>query len=813
MDLRDIRDLVASLFIMLNQKMFILFRVEFLVAVVTVLFLAMFVMDVFRRHFHNTVMKAIFSLFDAVSDTILIYLMGAMQAAPFMNELFPVWALVLVIFRQSVGFIYGYGVLDPRGRRFTELAQLWLGCSSELISEHMRDPSKWRPEDCNPVTMEGYRYLVFGERSSEIQKPQHDPSSLEADNNIHETAEQKDLSLAFALSRLLRCRFEDVKLQENIRCRINRKLVKLRIVEEDPKRAFGIMESQLAFVNDYFNTRYPMVFWSGLHTLVLSLLQSVVTVGFVIWLSVDIRRVYRPPRGELVHLVKGVNVDMIITWAFMFLVMFKEIWEMVTYFLSDWTRLLLMCRYASRENDELGRDICMERLILSLFRFKINAKMWHGHLDQYIFLQSYKDRPKFWNLIHYVTTGLIAKRDDGAKLGRAIDVPQCVQPAILEKLSALLDVLAKPGSQDHSEPPTDPHGYSEKPVNTDGSRLPKLLTTLLCGDRFKRYGWACFDLPTSSHIILVWHIATNLCEMALAKEQGVDLGKPGILRSFMSYKPYLINVDELKESNPGFMCSLLSRFTGCLSKSHGKLTEELRKRYIVANSLSQYCAYLLVKKPDLIPDSFLVPKMVFQETVKSSRDETLIHCDSLEAMYNKLYLEAYRASENSNNVKEGQDVVKQGALLGKLLLDHEEKEDCWEILAGVWSELLVHIAPTWNAEEHITCLESGGEFITNIWALLWHCGIEKSNLWPEYDAPDDDAPAKSQGNSAGNNNFVNPGEKTQQSTADVTNHLTRTEVHGADDIQGTRKPEAISLRIPPGGIMEGQRSCEIEEAF
>lgn len=438
-----------------------------------------------------------------------------------------------------------------------------------------------------------------------------------------------------------------MKLQENIGCRINRKLVKLRIVEEDPKRAFGIMESQLAFVNDYFNTRYPMVFWSGLHTLVLSLLQSVVTVGFVIWLSVDIRRVYRPPRGELVHLVKGVNVDMIITWAFMFLVMFKEIWEMVTYFLSDWTRLLLMCRYASRENDELGRDICMERLILSLFRFKINAKMWHGHLDQYIFLQSYKDRPKFWNLIHYVTTGLIAKRDDGAKLGRAIDVPQCVQPAILEKLSALLDVLAKPGSQDHSEPPTDPHGYSEKPVNTDGSRLPKLLTTLLCGDRFKRYGWACFDLPTSSHIILVWHIATNLCEMALAKEQGVDLGKPGILRSFMSYyssyKPYLINVDELKESNPGFMCSLLSRFTGCLSKSHGKLTEELRKRYIVANSLSQYCAYLLVKKPDLIPDSFLVPKMVFQETVKSSRDETLIHCDSLEAMYNKLYLEAYRA--------------------------------------------------------------------------------------------------------------------------------------------------------------------------
>jgi hypothetical protein len=32
----------------------------------------------------------------------------------------------------------------------------------------------------------------------------------------------------------------------------------------------------------------------------------------------------------------------------------------------------------------------------------------------------------------------------------------------------------------------------------------------------------------------------------------------------------------------------------------------------------------------------------------------------------------------------------------------------------VWAELLIHIAPTRNAEAHKKCLGSGGKFITNI---------------------------------------------------------------------------------------------------
>jgi len=102
---------------------------------------------------------------------------------------------------------------------------------------------------------------------------------------------------------------------------------------------------------------------------------------------------------------------------------------MVAYLLSDWTRLLLVCMYA-REETERARNICMERLILSFFRSKISAKTWHGLLDQYVFLKSYDDRPRFWNLAHIVTTGMIPNKDEGAKLGSAIDVPEYVLLAL-----------------------------------------------------------------------------------------------------------------------------------------------------------------------------------------------------------------------------------------------------------------------------------------------------------------------------------------------------------------------------------------------
>ncbi|KAK8456775.1 hypothetical protein SEVIR_3G070300v4 [Setaria viridis] len=867
----DIREHVASLFIMLNKKTVILFRIEFLVALATLLFFAMFLMDFFRRIIHNSFMRSVFSVFDAVCDSIVVYLLGAMQSAPFKNQLFPVWALVLVNFRYSADYISGYGVPDRRGRRFTEWRNVfkllgsaflnwtrgsrfkgplwlvwglqivrsgyrfsshnlasravWHGGSSELVAEHMRamhDETNMKQE-FDPVTMKGYKYLVYGETKQKggfkLKKPQYALSTDQAatkqkktsplvtldkiwDCPIHEPHKQfkdgKDLSLAFALSRLLRCRLEDVTLQGRRIFDINRKLVK-NIIDGKvgTSDALKIMELQLAFLHDYFNTRYPMVFWSGLRSLMSIPLPPILTICALCWLAVDIRKVYKPPNGELVNQVKGFNVDIIITWVFIFLMIVKEIWEMITYLHSDWTRLIMWCEYVQRKRKRTHEyvDTWVDSILLYFSRSKITDKRWHGFIDQYVFVQSYDDRPRFWNFIHNLTTGIIPKKDDGAALSGAIKVPEYVRQAVLEKLIKILEneqgsdlpgviktlsnnnlrkqlqnyqaytaqerstqmvlptstQIVLPTSTQIILPASTHFVVPENPdmvLQTSAHIVLPTSTNIVLSTSSHIVVPTSTDivLPTSSHIILVWHIATSLCEMALATDYGVNLSNPRFPCSLWSWftsccssKPYLMDVSEKKDSIWSWLTNC------CLPKSKmemedkkkvdGKLPDHLRKTYIIANSLSRYCAYLLVSKPELIPDSFLVPKIVFQKTVKSARDGLLKDCDSLPKRFRKLMDEAEKPIKDF----EKEDVLKQGVALGKELLNHLSEERRWEVLAEVWTELLIHIAPTSSAQAHKKCL-SRGEFVTHIWALLWHHGVQKSSLWPEDVEPENNDP-------------------------------------------------------------------------
>uniref|UniRef100_A0A0D9XU91 USP domain-containing protein n=1 Tax=Leersia perrieri TaxID=77586 RepID=A0A0D9XU91_9ORYZ len=853
----------STLSILPSEAVYILAWIEFLVVLTTMLFLVMFITDIFRGHFHDIIVKSILGAVNNVSDSMVIYVMGAMQAARFKNQLLPVWAIVLVGFRHSMDFISGHGVPDYQGKRFFEViivfkylglaflnrtrvselayplwslwglqivrtlyrfgtralafSSAWYGKSSELVSEHMRideHRANFIPEECNPETMKGYKYLVYGEtrRHIRLQKPRYvlqidmnpkgraqaqrqemikarnkargedkasrgrdraahtsgqvenvtepmnpqgrqpaereiivesvspqtghpaergtstrDPTEREKKYTIGSASPKfpcdqngstntdleslitldkiwrcngallsstqgdkfKDLSLAFSLSRLLRSRLEDVK-QHKESIPITKKLVVFRIIKEhDPERAFGIMELEMAFINDYFNTRFPMIFWGGLSSLCFSVTLSVATLVVICWLSADISRLYHSHKDEVTHTVHGIHVDRAITWFFMLLMMFKEFWEMVSYLLSDWTRLLLACSYVQKVC-RCMRNGLMEKFISSFLTSKIAHHRWHGVIDQHAFLQSYDDSPSVWNLVHTISTGAIRKKEEGTKLEENVKIPESVKHAILKTLRSL-DL-----THDH---------------------LLNVVPTLVAEPR-ERYRWACSELPTSSHIILVWHIATSLCEIKFASDRGINLSSPGFPLSAMLYltsfcrhcccppQPYLVN--------------------------ENILNGDLKTGYTVANSLSRYCAYLLVAKPDLLPDSFLVPKIVFEDTIKDAR-RILKGCDSLEKKYKRLMDEASQDIRNSDYNK---NVVQKGAKLAKELIDYESEKSCWEILAGVWVDLLVHIAPSWNAEAHKKCLESGGELITHIWTLLWHCGIEKSKLWPVEDVPE-----------------------------------------------------------------------------
>ncbi|KAM0845007.1 hypothetical protein ACQ4PT_056682 [Festuca glaucescens] len=625
-------DKVIESFIVMKEDTYVLIRIQALVALVTAMFFTMFIIDYYRCRSRSSFLNKVFKTVDSLSDRMVVYLIGSMQATHFGNKMFPVWAIVLVSLRASLGYLSGYGIPDQsrrlselgnvikfmgagvltgtRGLEFTRpLWSLWAllllkslyrfvahemairsllhGRNSEFLPEYMRNRARDHEQgggaqvDGQDNNNNDEKFLVCGESNKNIslRRPRYTLHLEEVDARSLITLDKilgctdplltsgssgkyKDICLAFALSRLLRCWFEDVNLQrEGIDS--TRNLITSRIIdgpqqtaaeavaetapsetvaavqtvgetastpasavvgeiqmagvaaaetttvpepetaavaevetasaaETEGERAFKILEIELAFTRDYFHTLYPLVFWSGLGSMLFSLLLSMATFFVSLWLAVDIRTVYNqvPLKKEdnfMLHM-HGRNVDVLITWLFMVFMMFKEVWEMVTYLLSNWTRLLLVCKYL--QSRPWFSWFCLDgRLIRSFYKSSI-CDAWHGFMDQYDFLESCNYKSLFQKAANAISMRKMQQELDGRKLGKSIKVPKCVKSAILKAL---------------------------RHVDLKKSQLPKEIP-LLSGslERFERYSWACLELHTCSQVILVWHIATSLCEIQLA---------------------------------------------------------------------------------------------------------------------------------------------------------------------------------------------------------------------------------------------------------------------------------------------------------
>ena len=75
--------------------------------------------------------------------------------------------------------------------------------------------------------------------------------------------------------------------------------------------------------------------------------------------------------------------------------------------------------------------------------------------------------------------------------------------------------------------------------------------------------------------------------------------------------------------------------------------------------------------------------------------------------------------------------INRGARLGKQMLDEiGEPGNIWKFLADFWAETMLYVAPSEDAGAHAEQLANGGEFVTHLWALLYHGGIERDEHSP-----------------------------------------------------------------------------------
>ncbi|KAF7106075.1 unnamed protein product [Triticum aestivum] len=200
--------------------------------------------------------------------------------------------------------------------------------------------------------------------------------------------------------------------------------------------------------------------------------------------------------------------------------------------------------------------------------------------------------------------------------------------------------------------------------------------------RYSRLSWFC-DTQSVAEVIITWHIATSLLEMTY----------------------------------PGH------RKGGTSPTDHHRA---------VATKLSKYCSYLVVFHPELLPDDRECTERVYED-MKTGLKEALgswnYHLGSENARYTKM-MATNQDKLRSDCWDNTMTMVQKGIVLGNVLVVEANGDygAVWKLLADLWVELIVYVAPS-SGDEHVKWHEEalvlGGELITLLWALATHTGVTR----------------------------------------------------------------------------------------
>ncbi|KAL6861437.1 hypothetical protein ACP4OV_017137 [Aristida adscensionis] len=211
---------------------------------------------------------------------------------------------------------------------------------------------------------------------------------------------------------------------------------------------------------------------------------------------------------------------------------------------------------------------------------------------------------------------------------------------------------------------------------------------------FDQLSWAC-ESDGVAEVILTWHIATCILELK---------------------------------------CPPRSKEEATLSR--------------VAIRLSKYCAYLVAFHPELLPDDNREKAGLLLEDMKKELKSILgcrnYYVSSRHKRVDKI-LERTQVEETEDSTDQSEiqleatgrsdqnkvPVIMNGAKLGRSLMTQANGglEMVWKVLADVWTELIVFVAPSTDDNRlkgHDEVLVQGEEFITVLWALATHIGISRS---------------------------------------------------------------------------------------
>ncbi|KAI3410571.1 Glutathione transferase [Psidium guajava] len=681
-------------------------EIEALMAITAAVLVFLGVSGSFRRRSGNGAFAIVAFAAYTLMPALIAYTLGLIQTAPFCTLRLPVWATYLVVILGNVDSYTAHSMEDiERWKSFkidaavkyimiswmiakysviwspivsilfvvlftkvNDRAQALMMASNSVMQKNYRFIADYmstehESNDGDPAAMRGYRYLVRVPEEATTAKcrrkaapwldgvaPQY-RQLLEVTDEVITVDEVwncegwllsvsggdrdgrlKDLCLSFSLFKFVCLKFTGYSLPRQAHDKLWRLIQHMLSEENGHERVFRIIEVELAFLFDLFYTKHPLNLHRGRSKYRLFLLPIVVAIPLIFLLD-----------SIWDHMV----FTAVVTFLLLMSILVVELTQFGIMIFSEWAKVTYICKYV--RNERWRRNICVGKLIKIMCRVQL-VKPWGRQLRQYSFLKSYSYSPFLKCIYNGLTAAYLDKKRNGQEQIAPTNLSEQVKKAIARSLR-----------------------------REDSNYLEKGRASLRLNGWFDGLSWAC-NLETTTHVIMVWHIATTVCEHK---------------------KPPAV----------------------------AQLSQEQRDNFGVATKLSQYLAYLVVFAPRLLPGHPCRTEYIFDCAVREAR--SLLGGSSVSMEKRILELETV---SNKNE----QSIVGRGARLGMQLV-HElaNEERIWKVLADFWADMMLYVAPSDDTAAHAKYLTTGGEFVTHVWVLVSQAGIPRDPRGgEEHDDPE-----------------------------------------------------------------------------
>ncbi|CAL4934746.1 unnamed protein product [Urochloa decumbens] len=603
-------------------------RIEVLVVVAAIALLFLAVFGSQRRRSRNfLVQKGILGAF-TLSSSLVTYTLGSMQSSAVKSSMYPLWAISLYILFGCANSITSYSLDDndqfmrllfqcviyllyvfliiitttsPFGYflacclliiAYLKVAQrLWAGRLasnsfnlSKLVADFMdQEHTNSNGSSYDPATMRGYHYLVdWPLVESKLGAGTSYATVITADaaqvidieriwlcNDMSISSDLKDTCLSFSLFHLLRRRFFGFACAESSQPKTHDFFFKGLLSKNedgviDYNRVFRLIEVELAFMYDFFFTKYALLYYgSKKASTTMSLVSATLVLILACLSSTPVRKIYFKPQVSL----ETTTADVIITALLLVCIALLELLQLLLYWTTIWGRVSFVCQYIREQTLDTRGSCCMRfKEILTKTTGVSNKQYYRDRLGQYCLISSILYDPNPSKAMHCLPIRILLKFfqclnvvtlypyfdphnaiDYVAKPGKPIKLPAQVKEALVQFLERSQGIL----------------------TNGESSLVSNRACHLLWACRQLHLGTSCLQKrENQSHLILTWHIATCYS-----------------------------NVPTDEDSTVG---------------------EELNLHLVVAIILSRYCVYLMDSAPKLLPGHHYDTSCVFSEVRKEA---------------------------------------------------------------------------------------------------------------------------------------------------------------------------------------------------